>query len=196
MACVTRTLRDEALVEMSRLADQLGWKISAKRSDVELRTPHGDQLWRIDALWKPGATVSVAVRSEGWLLSVPSVRVETVDGTLKVVEGCRRFSTPVCEEGSHAGRPCMGHLTLGIPDPFPFEKFVAAVAAGSLECVYLDNVIDPPGSPEQRWGGYLWLRSDDAERLEEWQGYRTLETPPLMAQGEVKPLVVQPSHAL
>ncbi len=175
MACVTRTMRDEALVEIAHVANTRGWGFTAGRSSVEIASDEAEQLWRIDAPWTPGATVSVAVRHEHWMLTAPTVRVEQVDGALMVVEGCRRFSVTTCEAGWHGGKACNGHPVVVHPDPFPFERFVASVVTGRIECAYLDNVIDPQDSPERRWGGWLWMPQEDVAVLAEWQGYTALE---------------------
>jgi hypothetical protein len=170
VACVTRTMRDEALVAIAHVADTHGWEFAARRSSVELRSPDATQLWRIDAPWTPDTTVSVAVRPEAWLLAAPSVRVELVGERLMVVEGCRRFSVAGCEAGWHNDKPCNGHAYVSMPDPFSFERFIQAVMAGRIECAYIDGLIDPVESPEQRWGGWMWMPSEDADLLRDWQG--------------------------
>ena len=161
-------MRDEALVAIAAVADRYNWGISVKRSSVELTSEERDQLWRIDAPWTDGTTVAVAMRAENWMLTKPSVRVELVDGHLQVVEGCRRFEVTF-KDHWHGDKPCEGHGTLGIPDPFPFDRFVASVMTGGLKPVYIDGLIDPEDSPERRWGGWLWLLSNQADALIEWQ---------------------------
>ena len=170
MPPVTRTMRDEALVAIAHVANEHGWEFAARRSSVELRSPDAAQLWRIDAPWTEGSTVAVAMRQESWLLAVPSVRVELVGERLMVVEGCRRFSVSGCETGWHGDKPCNGHAIVALPDPFSFERFVQAVMAGRIECAYIDGLIDPVESPEQRWGGWTWMPHEDVAVLRDWQG--------------------------
>lgn len=167
-----RIAREVVAAGVEDVARRLQWDTLVEGASVSVRTDAGWQLWRADAGWIPGTTCAVAVRAESWVLQVPSVRVEIVEGLALVLEGCRRFSVEKCADEWHplANTACPGHPRLAAPDPFPFERFVRSVLSGRVVCGYLDGLLDPEDAPERRWGGFVWLPREDAEQLEAWQG--------------------------
>jgi hypothetical protein len=166
------TPRDVIVASVADVADRFSWESRGGDADLHVHTAAGWQLWRLDAPWVKGSTCAVAVRAEPWVLQVPSVRVEVVEGMPLVLEGCRRFTVAMCDDEWHpvTNTQCPGHVTVQAPDPFPFERFAQAVLSGRVVCEYLDGLIDPDDAVERRWGGFVWLPEEDAQRLREFQG--------------------------